>query len=135
MAPARSLRTTFSQTSALCGTRAKSDLSSIRSAVLARWLWHVTQYLSRSARCGVADSEAGVGCGAAYKPPTTRAHTVNQQIRIGGPPPDRKFPSVHSIRWGRFLPHAANGLFDGNLTEAGLVDSKSGSTTDAVSIR
>ena len=52
--PPRSFRMTFSQVSAPSGIWARSILSSIRPAVLACWLWHITQYWSRSARCGEA---------------------------------------------------------------------------------
>src|SRR5579864_8687226 len=49
--PARNLRTTFSQVSALSGMRARSSLSSISPPVFSFWLWQVTQYWSRTARC------------------------------------------------------------------------------------
>jgi hypothetical protein len=42
--PTRTFRTTFSQISESAGMRARSNVSSARPAVLARWLWHVTQY-------------------------------------------------------------------------------------------
>ena len=49
--PARSLRTTFSHSSAWSPTAARSSPSSERLAVLTRLLWQVTQYWSSSARC------------------------------------------------------------------------------------
>ena len=54
--PARTFRITFSQSSALAGTSARSTLSSIRPPVLSRSLWQVTQYRSTTAR---EDAAAG----------------------------------------------------------------------------
>src|SRR5580692_5164934 len=53
MAPTRSFRITISHVSALAGMFAVSIFSSVKPPVLARSLWQVTQYLSRSACCGV----------------------------------------------------------------------------------
>ena len=50
MVPVCTLRITFSQTSAFAPGLATSTRSSIRSAVLTRSLWHVTQYRSSTAR-------------------------------------------------------------------------------------
>ena len=46
----RSFVTTFSQTSPLSPIRATSTVSSMSPAVRRRWLWQVTQYLSRYVR-------------------------------------------------------------------------------------
>ena len=57
--PPRTLRTTFSHTSASPARCARSMVSNVRLAVFARWLWHVTQYWSRSARSGDLGAAAG----------------------------------------------------------------------------
>ena len=87
MTPARSLRTTFSHSSACSPTFDRSALCNDRFAVLRRSLWQVTQYLSSSARCAVpstfapraparlAGVAAGAGCCPASRPADT---TVNE---------------------------------------------------------
>src|SRR5258707_833270 len=60
IAPVRSLRITFSHTSALAGTFAKSILSSIRPAVFSFSLWQVTQYRFNTVRCCDAGAASGV---------------------------------------------------------------------------
>src|SRR5277367_4851033 len=59
MALVRTLRITFSHTSAFSETFSTSTLSSIRPAVFSFSLWQVTQYLFSSARW----DEAGEGLG------------------------------------------------------------------------
>src|SRR5690348_15442292 len=78
---------TFSPVSALAGTLARSSLSSIRPAVLAFWLWQVTQYLSRRARCSMA-------VGAARRQATARAPAVNSLHIVGGT--DRETPCMQA---------------------------------------
>src|SRR5262249_60500110 len=56
MTPARSLRTTFSHNSAWSPAVVRSNFSRLRLARFALSLWHVTQYLSRRARCVAADA-------------------------------------------------------------------------------
>ena len=47
--PTRTLRTTFSHTSALPATLAMSSESNVRPAVLVRSLWQVTQFVDEGA--------------------------------------------------------------------------------------
>src|SRR6478609_92054 len=59
MTPARSFRTTFSQSSALSPMALKSAPSSEKLAVLRRALWQVTQYWSISAFCFATVAASG----------------------------------------------------------------------------
>src|SRR5947199_3197653 len=52
IAPARTLRITFSHISACAGTFERSAVSSVKPAIFVFELWHVTQYWSSSARLG-----------------------------------------------------------------------------------
>src|SRR6266849_1654002 len=69
MAPTRSLRTTFSHVWASAGGSATSAAWRLRPPVFNFSLWQVAQYLSKSARCGVAaegiEPEGGCWGGAA----------------------------------------------------------------------
>src|SRR5438477_10391350 len=77
--PARSLRMTFSHTSACSAALVRSSPCSDRLAVLTRSLWQVTQYRSRSARgfSLEADDDAKPGVPAASaRAVTGRAEVV-----------------------------------------------------------
>jgi hypothetical protein len=50
IAPVRSLRTIFSKTSVWSLTAATSNVSSASPPAFMRWLWHVVQYVSNTAR-------------------------------------------------------------------------------------
>src|SRR5436190_9213378 len=72
MAPARSLRTTFSQVAASRGMLSGSTACRDSSAVLSRSLWQLTQYrLSSCLGSGSAGLEAAAVC-----------------VVVGGAPPD-----------------------------------------------
>src|SRR2546425_12985104 len=60
--PPRSLRTAFSHTSACLETSERFMVSNMTPAVFARWLWQLTQYWSRRARCGVRSTGTDAGC-------------------------------------------------------------------------
>ena len=73
IAPARSLRTTFSHTSPCAGTSRTSTRSSDSPPVSSRSLWQVTQYRSMTAWSADALSPDAASCGAA---PAGAAHTA-----------------------------------------------------------
>src|SRR5665213_3004941 len=80
IAPTLSLRITISHVSALAGMFATSIFSSVNPPVLARSLWHVTQYLSSSARWG--EAAGGVGCATYSKTNTLLDYPHTRPIRI-----------------------------------------------------
>src|SRR4030081_94048 len=65
MAPRRSLRTTFSQTSGAAWTLPASSLSRDSPPACVRGLWHVTQYCAMTAVYG---DESDGFCGRVWRP-------------------------------------------------------------------
>jgi len=82
------LRTTFSQTAASSGTLARLSVSRLNPPVLVRWLWQVTQYLSRTAFSGEAAGNEGALC-----EPAARGSSVAPERRSVNPArnPNRPF--------------------------------------------
>ena len=67
----------------------KSDFCSVNPPVFARSLWQVTQYLSTSAFCVVAEADAAAGCcggaGRAAMAVADRAAAINPGARVDTP--------------------------------------------------
>src|SRR5262245_967990 len=81
MTPARSLRITFSHTSARSATLARSRPCSDRLAVLRRSLWQLTQYRSRRA-CGFSVDAVRGGPGWAATPADSTTDRAMAERRI-----------------------------------------------------
>src|SRR5262245_11271238 len=96
MVPVCTLRTTFSQTSASAPGLSTSSLSSLRSAVLRRSLWHVTQYRSTRRR----GLDAGVTAPAAERAGCADVCTWRQTHRIPAAAPN---PTVNTLAKGKSL--------------------------------
>src|SRR6478735_8248068 len=92
MRPPRTLRITFSQTSAPAGGLEMSVLSRRRSPALTRWLWHTTQYLSINARWDAVWDTSGCDWGLAAWRAADVANTNTSEL-IDRPMPRR---TVHA---------------------------------------
>ena len=95
-------------------------VSNVRSAVLARWLWHVTQYWSRSARSGDLRSARPARLPAARRQPQRASHDqrrarrdrrethTNSSASVRGLRVDRR-GSYDATQLAHVQPHAAIG--------------------------
>src|SRR5215468_3214195 len=96
MVPVCTLRTTFFQTSASAPGLSTLSASSLRSAVLRRWLWHVTQYRSTRRR----GLDGGVTAPGAELAGCADVCTWRQTHRVTAAPPD---PTVNTLAKGKSL--------------------------------